>query len=143
APDTPGVTLNTTRSLGGTGLQVGPIGMASTFGKSRKDIEWAVDLGCNYLVIKPKRQPGFSDALRRYARNGRDKLVVAMEMAPRWSLTMRLSVELTMMRMGLEHIDCLMLAHRSGTDIDGLFATALRLKEQGKVRFLGLALPRR
>lgn len=131
------------RGLGATGVQVGPLGLASTFGKSRRDIEWAFDLGCNYLVVKPKRQPGFMDAIKLFARTQRDRLVLAVEATPSCSLTMRVSLELTLRRLGVKHIDCLLLGHRSGTEIDRLFETAVRLKEQGKVRFLGLALSRR
>src|SRR5262245_27304110 len=131
------------RGLGGTGLQVGPLGLASTFGNSRKDIEWAFDRGCNYLLLKPKRQPGFTNALKMFARTPRDKLVLAVEAAPSCALAMRISLELTLRRMGIKHIDCLLIAHRSGTDIDRLFEVALRLKDQGKVRFVGLSLPRR
>ncbi len=131
------------RGLGETGLQTGPVGLSSTFGKNPKDVEWAFALGCNYLVLKSKRQAGFMSALRHVAKTNRDKLVLALEATPSCSLTMRLSLELTLRRLGVRHLDVLLLGHRPGTDIDKLFETATRLKEQGKVRFLGLVLPRR
>ncbi len=137
------MTFTEPRVLGSTGITVGPIGLASSFGRTAKDIEWAFGLGCSYLVMKPRRQPGFITAIKTLAKTKRDQLALAVESAPSCGLALRISLELGLRRMGLHHIDFLVLAQGEDTDIDGLMETATRLQSQGKIRFLGLALPRR
>ncbi len=137
------MTLNAPRALGSTGVAVGPIGISSTFGRTTKDIEWAFELGCTYLVLKPHRQPFFVKALKSIIKGHRDKLALAVEASPSCGLSLRLSTELTLRRMKLHHIDFLLLSQREGIQIDPLFETATKLQQQGKIRFLGLALPRR
>lgn len=137
------MTLTDPRALGATGVSVGPIGISSTFGRSAKDIEWTFDLGCTYLVLKSRRQPGFMTGLKTLAKTKRDQLVLAVEAAPSCSLALRLSLELSLRRLGIHHVDFLLLGPREGVEIDRIVETAARLQTQGKVRFLGLSLPRR
>ena len=39
------------RALGGTGLKVGPLGMAASYGAPAEAFEEAFDRGCNYFYL--------------------------------------------------------------------------------------------
>ena len=56
-----------TRTLGRTGLQVGALGLAASYGAGADAVEFAFDRGINYFYWGSRRRPSFGEGLRRLA----------------------------------------------------------------------------
>lgn len=129
--------------LGRTGLNVGRLGIASGYGAPTAAIEEAFERGCNYFtwgtVIK-----GYSAHMRQALKNivakrQRDRLVLAtFTYAHNNFLTERLLVR-GLKSAGLDHADVLILGYFSRRPPRRLIDGALRMKEKGLIRFIGLS----
>ena len=71
----------TKRILGATGLNVGPLGVAASYGAPAEAFEAAFEKGCNYFYLGSGRhKAGMSRAIRDLCRQGqRARLVVAVQ----------------------------------------------------------------
>lgn len=69
------------RILGRTGLKVGRLGMAASYGAPAEAFEEAFDKGCNYFYLGGgRRKAGMKKAIRSICSRGqRDKLVIAIQ----------------------------------------------------------------
>ncbi len=129
--------------LGRTGLKVGRLGVASGYGTPTAAIEEAFERGCNYFtwgtVIK-----GYSAYMRQALKNivakgQRDRLVLAtFTYAHNNFLTERLLAR-GLKSAGLDHADVLILGYFSRRPPRRLIDGALRMKERGLFRFIGLS----
>ena len=129
--------------LGRTGLKVGRLGVASGYGMPTTAIEEAFERGCNYFtwgtVIK-----GYSAYMRQALKNivakgQRDRLVLAtFTYAHNNFLTERLLAR-GLKSAGLDHADILILGYFSREPPRRLIDGALRMKERGLSRFIGLS----
>ncbi len=129
--------------LGRTGLKVGRLGVASGYGMPAAAIEEAFERGCNYFtwgtVIK-----GYSAYMRQALKNivakgQRDRLVLAaFTYAHNNFLTERLLAR-GLKSAGLDHADILILGYFSRKPPRRLIDGALRMKERGLARFIGLS----
>jgi predicted aldo/keto reductase-like oxidoreductase len=129
--------------LGRTGLSVGRLGIASGYWAPADAIELAFERGCNYLTwgtFIRGRSPHLAEAVRRIVANGqRDRLVLAMfSYAHQAFLTEKLLVR-GLRSVGLEYADVLVLGYFSRPPGGGILEGALRMKERGLVRFIGLS----
>jgi predicted aldo/keto reductase-like oxidoreductase len=129
--------------LGKTGLTVGRLGIASGYGAPAAAIEEAFERGCNYLTwgtfVKGYR-PGMREAIRNIVDRGkREQMVLAMFSYAHQSFLTEHFLAKGLKSAGLDYADILILGffsrHPSRRVIDG----ALRLKEKGLIRFLGLS----
>jgi aryl-alcohol dehydrogenase-like predicted oxidoreductase len=152
------------RSLGGTGIQVGEIGLG-TWGISgegygaveeplaRRTLDVALDEGCNLVETCDAYANGaverwIGDAIRS---RGRDKLVVSTRIGVDRSATppmkrfapkyLRAACEGSLRRLGVEAVDCLVLHNpQIGTLTQGEAMETLRaLKSEGKARAIGVS----
>jgi predicted aldo/keto reductase-like oxidoreductase len=129
--------------LGRTGLKVGRLGIASGYKAPTAAIEEAFERGCNYFtwgtVIKGY-VPGMREALKTIVGKGqRDKLVLtAFTYAHNNFLTERL-LSRGLKSVGLDHADVLILGYFSRKPPRRLIDGALRMKEKGLVRFIGIS----
>jgi predicted aldo/keto reductase-like oxidoreductase len=129
--------------LGRTGLKVGRLGVASGYQAPAEAIELAFERGCNYLTwgtFIRGRSPHLREAVRRIVANGlRDELVLSMfSYAHQAFLTERLFVR-GLQALGVERADVLMLGYFSRRPSRAILDGALRMKEKGLVRFIGLS----
>ncbi len=71
----------TKRILGGTGLEVGPLGLAASYGAPAEAFEEAFGKGCNYFYLGSGRhKAGMRRAIRNLCRQGqRDRLVITIQ----------------------------------------------------------------
>ena len=130
-------------TLGRTGLQVGRLGVASGYWAPAEAIELAFERGCNYLTwgtFLRGRSPYVREAVRRIVANGqRDRLVLAMfSYAHQPFLTETFFVR-GLRALGLERADVLVLGYFSRPPSRAILEGALRMKEKGLVRFIGLS----
>jgi aryl-alcohol dehydrogenase-like predicted oxidoreductase len=130
-------------TLGRTGLKVGRLGVASGHQAPAEAIELAFERGCNYLTwgtFIRGRSPHLREAVRRIVANGqRDRLVLAMfSYAHQAFVTEKLFVR-GLRALGIERADVLVLGYFSKHPGRAVLDGALRMKEKGLVRFIGLS----
>lgn len=132
----------TPRPLGSTGLQVTPLGLACNYGVDADAVERAFhEHGVNYFFVTPRMAAGV-EGIRRLVRDGhRDKIVLCSTASVPlgWSVTR--FWEKSAKELGVESIDVLLLGWvRSRWYISGrTWPTMRRLKEEGKVRAIGIS----
>jgi predicted aldo/keto reductase-like oxidoreductase len=129
--------------LGRTDLKVGRLGIASGYGAPAEAIEEAFERGANYFtwgtVLKGYRPEMRKALVNIVAKGQRDRLVLAaFSYAHNNFLTERL-LRRGLKSAGLGHADILILGYFSKRPPRRLVDGALRLKEKGLVRFLGLS----
>lgn len=129
--------------LGRTGLKVGRLGVASGYKAPAAAIEEGFERGCNYFtwgtVIKGY-VPAMREALRNIVAKGqRDRLVLAaFSYAHNNFLTERLLAR-GLRSAGLDHADVLILGYFAGRPPRRLIDGALRMKDKGLIRFVGVS----
>ncbi len=131
------------RVLGRTGLKVGRLGIATGYRAPVEAIELAFERGCNYLTwgtFIRGRSPQGAEAIRRIVANGqRERLVLAMfSYAHLAFLTEKLFVR-GLREAGLERADILVLGSFGHAPGRAILDGALRIKDKGLVRFIGLS----
>jgi predicted aldo/keto reductase-like oxidoreductase len=137
------MTFNEQVVLGRTGLRVGRLGIASGYWAPPAAIEEAFERGCNYLTwgtfIKGF-SPHMRDALRNIIAKGqRDRLVLAMfSYAHQSSITEHFLLK-GFKAAHLDYADVLVLGFFPKPPSPRIIDGALRLKEKGLVRFLGVS----
>ena len=92
----------------------------------------------NYFYWEP-RKPGMRDALRELARERRDELVIAIQSYHRFGFGLRRAVEKALRDLRIDQADILFLGWFNRMPSGRLMEAASRLREEGRVRFLGFS----
>ncbi len=133
--------------LGKTGLKVGRLGIASGYWAPPKAIEEAFERGCNYLTwgtFVKGYSPHMREALRNIVAKGqRDRLVLSMFSYAHQPFLTEHFFRKGLKSAGLDYADVLILGGFYGRPSTRIIDGALRLKEKGLVRFLGLSSHKR
>lgn len=131
----------TERILGDTGLKVGPLGMAASYGAPVEALEEAFDRGCNYFYFGGgRRRAAMKQAIRNLCGQGRrDKLVIAIQTYARYGLLTGHILKRSLRSMGLERADILILGWHNRPPSEKLVERTLALKKKGLFRFLGMS----
>jgi aryl-alcohol dehydrogenase-like predicted oxidoreductase len=130
--------------LGRTGLPVGRLGVGAGYGVPAHALEKAFyEYGVNYFYWGSSRKPGMREAIRNLSTTNRNGLAVVLQSFAPTGLLVRSSVDKALRVLGIDYADVLILGFRFVAPRGGLLKTALDLKDQGKVRFLGLSSHRR
>jgi len=129
--------------LGRTGLKVGRLGIASGYGAPASAIEEAFERGSNYFtwgtVIKGYN-PQMREALKNIVAKGqRDRLVLAAITYAHNNFFTERKLRRGLKSAGLERADVLILGYFSRRVPRRLIDGALKLKDKGLVRFIGLS----
>ena len=128
------------RTLGQTGLRVGPLGLAAGYGAPTRAIEEAFEKGCNYFYWGSMRKPGMATAIRNICGQGkRDEIVLVLQSYSRSAWLMQTFVEKGLRSLGLDHAEILVLGWRDKIPAQKLLDKAIQIKEKGLVRFLGIS----
>jgi aryl-alcohol dehydrogenase-like predicted oxidoreductase len=130
-------------TLGRTGLSVTRLGIAASYGTDEAMVEEAVARGVNYLWWGALRTKKMARGIRAVARKGREDLVIVLHAVTRKPTGLTKLVEDSLTRLGLDHVDVLLLAAHGSKPDARLMEQAQGLREQGRVRFLGLSSHRR
>jgi predicted aldo/keto reductase-like oxidoreductase len=134
--------FSTPATLGRTNIMVGRLGISSSFGAPAAAYEEAFERGCNYITWGTFIR-GRSGAMRAAIRNitaasKRDDLVVGMlTYAHHAWLTEHFFVK-GLQAAGLEYADVLLLGYFPKRPPQKVIDGALKLKQKGLVRFIGL-----
>ena len=131
-------------SLGSSGLQVGPLGVAGGYGINEKPLLEALERGVNYWYHGSLRGHGMSSAIRTLVSSGRrDEIVVVLQSYSRWGWLMEQTYKSGLRNLGLDYADVLLLGLYNSTPPTAIIESAARLKEQGLVRNLAVSAHRR
>ncbi len=130
--------------LGQTGLMVSRLGIATGFGVPASSIEKAFhEHNLNYFFVSFGRRSQIKTALSNLLPGHRDKMVIALPYFPvEKGYFLRRSVETSLSKFNLDIVDVVILQgvrRPSGR----LFERALKLKEEGKIRFIGISSHKR
>lgn len=128
------------RILGRTGLRVGRLGVASSYGAPAAAFEEAFERGCNYFYWGSMRKKGMRDAIRTIVGQGRRaELVIVIQSYSRSSALMERFFETALRSLGVDHGDILLLGWYNKAPRQRILDKALAMKEKGRFRFLGLS----
>ncbi len=129
--------------LGKTGLKVGRLGIASGYGAPAAAIEEALEHGCNYLTwgtFMKGYLAGMREAIGNIVAKGqRERMVVAMFSYAHQSFLTEHFVVKGLKNARLDYADILILGFFSWRPSQRVIDGAIKLKEKGLVRFLGLS----
>jgi len=128
------------RALGKTGLMVGALGVASSFGAPAAAFEEAFERGCNYFYWGSMRKSGMRDAIRNLCGRGlRDELVVLVQSYSRSASLMETFFEKALKSLALDQADILLLGWHNKFPSKRILDRALAMREKGLFRFLALS----
>jgi aryl-alcohol dehydrogenase-like predicted oxidoreductase len=135
----------TKKILGATGLNVGPLGLAASYGAPAEAFEEAFEKGCNYFYLGSGRhKAGMRRAIRSLCRKGkRDQLVIAIQTYARFGFLMEWVFKRKLRSLGLERADILVLGWHNRAPSPGLVAWAQQMKAKGLCRFVAMSGHRR
>lgn len=132
--------LRTQTTLGRTGLRVGRLGIGGSYGVPAAAVERAFhEYGVNYYYWGSIRRGGMRDAIRTLVRADRDRIVVALQSYDRTGPLMRPFVERGLRALRIERADVLILGWFDSRPPGRVLDAALRLKDDGKVRYLAIS----
>jgi aryl-alcohol dehydrogenase-like predicted oxidoreductase len=130
------------RPLGRTGLEVGRLGIASSYGVPGDALERAFERGVNYLFWGSRRTASFGEGLKRL-RPQRDCFVLVIESYTRVAGLLAWSLERALRALTFDHADVLLLGMWNKPVKPKILDAARELKRRGLVRFLAVSTHKR
>ncbi len=126
--------------LGKTGLSVGRLGVAASYGAPAEAFEEAFEKGCNYFYLGSGRHRAqMCQAIKNICSRGqRDKLVVAIHTYARYGFLTEHFFKKTLLSIGIDRADVLILGWHNRRPSEKLLDLSQKLKAKGLVRFLGM-----
>ena len=126
------------RVLGRTGLRVGRLGVAASYGVPAAAVERAFEEGVNYLYWGSMRRSGFAEAVRHLAPR-RDRFVLVLQSYSRLASLLGWSVERGLRALRLEYADVLLLGLWNRPVSARVLDASRKLRDRGLVRFLAVS----
>jgi len=124
--------------LGRTGIEVGRLGIAASYGVPGEAVERAFERGVNYIYWGSQRRDSFGAAVRRL-RPKRDRFVLVIQSYTRVAGLMAWSLERALRALNFEYADVLLLGMWNKPVPPRILDAARRLKERGLTRFLAVS----
>jgi len=121
--------------LGATGLQVGRLGVAASYGVPAAAVEAAFAHGVNYFYWGSIRRSGFGQAIRNLS-SQRGRMVLVIQSYSRIAGLMGWSLERALRELRLDYADILLLGLWNKPLSERILDAARKLKERGLVRHL-------
>jgi len=128
--------------LGRTGLEVGRLGVAASYGVPGTALEWAFERGVDYIYWGSRRSDTFGAALRRL-RPQRERFVLVIQSYTRVASLLSWSLERALRTLGYDHTDVLLLGMWNRPVGPSILDAARRLQARGLARFLGVSTHKR
>ncbi len=130
----------TKRILGRTGLQVGPLGVASSYGADSRAFEEAFERGCNYFYWGSRRTEAMARAIRNISGSGkRDDLIIVVQSYARSAFLMEHFFRKALGTLDLDRADILLFGWHNKPPAQKLIDKAMEMKDKGLFRFLALS----
>jgi aryl-alcohol dehydrogenase-like predicted oxidoreductase len=126
------------RTLGRTGLEVGRIGISSSYGASGDVLDGAFERGVNYIYWGSRRLASFGKGLTRLAPQ-RDRFVLVIQSYTRMGSLMAWSLERALRELHFDHADVLLLGMWNKPVTPRILDAARELERRGLTRFLAVS----
>ncbi len=127
-------------TLGQTGLKVSRLGIAASYGVPAEAITKAYhENQINLFYWGSRRHLEMRKALRELAPSERDRMVIAFQTYDKSGLLTRSKHESGLKKLGVDHADILILGWMRGVPRGWMLESALKLREEGKVRYLAIS----
>jgi predicted aldo/keto reductase-like oxidoreductase len=126
------------RILGRTGLQVGRLGISSSYGVRGDALEGAFGRGVNYIYWGSRRLASFGAGLKRLAPQ-RDRFALVIQSYTRMGSLMAWSLERALRELQFDHTDVLLLGMWNKPVAPRILDAARELKRRGLARFLAVS----
>ncbi len=128
------------RILGKTGLAVSRLGLAGGYGVPVAAVEKAFhEYGVNYFYWSSPRRSGMREGLRNLIKNHRENMVIVLQSYDHIGLTVKRSVYKGLKTLGVGYADVILLGWHNWHPPKRLLRDALKLKEDGMVRFIAMS----
>ena len=124
--------------LGSTGLRVGRLGVAASYGVPAPAVERAFEHGVNYLYWGSRRSAAFAEAIRNLS-SQRDRLVLIIQSFSRIAGLISWSLERALRHLRLDYADILLLGLWNKPVSPRILEAARKVQERGLVRHLALS----
>jgi aryl-alcohol dehydrogenase-like predicted oxidoreductase len=130
------------RELKSVGKPVHRLGLSSSYGLDEAGVRAAFDRGLNYVFWNPYAR-GLTRALRSLSAAERERLVIAT--GPTLGFTagaLRRRCERALKLLRTDYLDVLQLfwLGKTSAETEGTFGELVRLKQEGKVRAIGISI---
>ena len=125
-------------ALGRTGLTVGRLGLACSYGAPAKAVERAFEQGVNYFYWGSLRRRAFAQGIRNLA-SRRDELVLAVQSYSRVARLIPWSLERALRQLRTDWADVLLLGLWNREAPERILEECRKLERRGLVRHLGLS----
>ncbi len=128
-------------TLGRTGLSVGRLGVAASYGAPAEAFEEAFERGCNYFYSGSGRhRAGMARAIRNICAAGhREKLVVAVQTYARIGLATEKLLTRTLRSLHIDYADVVVAGWHNREPSAGLMERMKRWQDKGLCRFLAMS----
>ncbi len=127
-----------TSVLGRTGLRVGRLGVAASYGVPTEAVERAFERGVNYFYWGSRRTAQFGEALRRLS-GQRERFALVVQSYSRVADLLAWSLERALKGLRFDYADILLLGMWNKETPPRILDAARKLKERGLVRFLAVS----
>ncbi len=124
--------------LGRTGLPVGRLGIASSYGVPGTALEMAFERGVNYIFWGSRRTKSFGEALKRMG-SKRERFVLVVQSYTRVAGLLGWSLERALRALNYDYADILLLGLWNKPVAPKILDAAQKLMERGLARFLGVS----
>lgn len=128
--------------LGSTGITVGRLGIASSYRAQAQAYREAFDAGCNYFTwgsFIRGRSRAMGEALRDlFASGNRDRVVLSILSYAHSGLLTGFFLKRGLKKLGTDYADVLLLGYFSKRPPQRILDGAIKLKEAGMVRAIGI-----
>jgi aryl-alcohol dehydrogenase-like predicted oxidoreductase len=126
-------------TLGRTGLSVGRLGIADGYKVPAAAVEKAFhEHGLNYFYWGSRKKP-MGEALANLVKTSRDDMVIATQSYDHLGWFIPGTVERGLKELGTDHVDVLILGWYNSMPANRIMDAAMKLKHEGKVRFLAVS----
>jgi len=125
-------------TLGRTGLDVGRLGMAASYGVPTAAVERAFERGVNYLYWGTLRRAAFAQAIRNLAPH-RGRMVVVVQSYARVAGMVGWSLEAALRKLRLDYADILLFGLWNRPLPPRILEAGLKLQHRGLARHLALS----
>ncbi|MEW6262247.1 MAG: hypothetical protein AB1641_04145 [Thermodesulfobacteriota bacterium] len=132
--------LEERRTLGRTGLRVGRLGVACSYGAPTAAFEEAFERGVNYFYWGSVRKEAMAQAIRNIVAQGqRDQLVIVLQSYSRSAFIMESLFRKGLRTLGLDSADVLLLGWHNKPPSRRIMERAQAMREKGLFRFLAVS----
>lgn len=117
------------------------MGIAGNYGLDSSDVRWAAERGANYWVWGTSFKK-VTEGLKELVQADRAKHIIAMLGWGFWGHQIRRSVESALQQLNTDYLDVFKLGWlgRTSAYTTGTIDTLLQLKEEGKIRAIGVSI---